>query len=91
MEVTEWRERRAIGIRHTGVVTGTGRFTLRRARHGRTRFTWEERLVFPVWMGGRPGSVAGAVVLRRIWRRNLEQLRQRVEGNRRSAGDDPSL
>ena len=61
MEVTEWREGRVIGIRHVGLVTGTGRFTLARRRHGRTRFTWEERLTFPRWMGGWPGSVAGGV------------------------------
>jgi hypothetical protein len=79
MEVTEWRDGRAIGIRHVGVVTGTGRFTLARRRHGRTRFTWEERLEFPAWMGGRLGSIAGAVVLRRVWKRNLRNLKQRVE------------
>jgi uncharacterized protein YndB with AHSA1/START domain len=82
MEVTEWREGRRIGIRHVGLVTGTGRFTLDRRRHGRTRFTWEERLTFPRWMGGRPGSVVGGVVLRRVWRRNLRALKARVEGAR---------
>ena len=30
MEVTSWVERREMGVRHTGVVTGVGRFTLRR-------------------------------------------------------------
>jgi hypothetical protein len=80
MEVTEWRERRVIGIRHVGLVTGTGRFTLGRRRHGRTRFTWEERLTFPRWMGGRPGSVVGGTVLRRVWKRNLRALKAKVEG-----------
>ena len=79
MEVTEWHEGKRIGIRHVGLVTGTGRFTLDRRRHGRTRFTWEERLTFPRWMGGWPGSVAGGVVLRRVWRRNLRALKKRVE------------
>lgn len=79
MEVTEWAEGRAIGIRHVGVVTGTGRFTLRPARRGRTRFTWDERLVFPWWMGGGPGSAVAAPVLRWIWRRNLADLKRRVE------------
>ena len=79
MEVTEWDEGRAMGIRHVGLVTGSGRFTLRRARRGRTQFTWEERLVFPWWMGGRPGAVVAAPVLRGIWRRNLANLKRRVE------------
>lgn len=79
MEVTEWDERRRMGIRHVGLVTGTGRFTLRKARRGRTRFTWEERLRFPWWMGGPIGGVLGAPVLRRIWRRNLRNLKRHVE------------
>jgi uncharacterized protein YndB with AHSA1/START domain len=82
MEVTEWRPRRAMGIRHVGVVTGTGRFTLRRRRGGRTRFRWEERLVFPWWLGGPVGSVIGGQVLRLIWKRNLANLKRRVEGGR---------
>ena len=53
MEITEWRPGRAMGVRHVGLVTGTGRFTLRKARGGRTRFTWTERLRFPL-LPGRP-------------------------------------
>lgn len=79
MEVTEWRRGRAIGIRHVGLVTGTGRFTLRRSRRGRTRFTWEERLVFPWWMGGPLGGIVGGQVLRLVWRRNLRNLKRRLE------------
>lgn len=79
MAVTSWVERREMGVRHTGVVTGTGRFTLRRARRGRTRFTWEERLVFPWWLGGRVGGVVGAQVLKQIWKGNLRRLKASVE------------
>lgn len=79
MEVTSWSEGREMGVRHTGVVTGEGRFTLRRARGGRTRFTWEERLVFPWWLGGRLGGVVGAQVLKRIWKGNLRRLRSGFE------------
>jgi len=79
MEVTEWRPRRAMGIRHVGLVTGTGRFTLRRRRGGRTRFRWEEELVFPWWMGGPVGGLVGGQVLRLIWKRNLANLKRRVE------------
>ena len=74
MEVTSWVERREMGVRHTGVVTGTGRFTLRRAHGGWTRFTWEERLVFPWWLGGPIGGVVGARVLKQIWKGNLRRL-----------------
>jgi uncharacterized protein YndB with AHSA1/START domain len=81
MEVTEWKPRQAMGIRHVGLVTGTGRFTLRRRRRGRTRFTWEERLVFPWWMGGPVGALAGAQVLEVIWRRNLRNLKRQVEAS----------
>jgi hypothetical protein len=79
MEVTEWTEGRAMGIRHTGLVTGMGRFRLRRTPRGRTRFTWEERLMFPWWLGGPVGSVVTKPVLRRIWTRNLANLKRRLE------------
>ena len=78
--VTEWEPRRAMGIVHRGVVTGTGRFTLRRKRHDRTRFCWEERLRFPWWMGGIVGERFGKPVLKRIWRANLRTLKTRIEG-----------
>jgi hypothetical protein len=78
LEVTEWRRGRAIGVRHTGLVGGTGRFTLRRSRlrPRSTRFTWEERLAFPAWLGGPLGALVAAPVLRRIWRGNLRRLRK---------------
>ena len=78
LEVTEWRRGRAIGVRHAGVVGGTGRFTLRRSglRPRSTRFTWDEQLVFPPWLGGPVGALAAAPVLRRIWRGNLRRLRE---------------
>ncbi|CAN5525454.1 hypothetical protein BH20ACT2_BH20ACT2_16180 [soil metagenome] len=82
MEITEWRDRRVMGVRHSGVVTGTGRFTLRRVRGGRTRFRWDERLVFPWWMGGPVGGVVGGQVLRLIWKRNLRTLKTLVERSR---------
>jgi hypothetical protein len=80
MSVTEWRPGRSMGIEHVGLVAGTGRFTLRRGRGGSTRFTWTERLSFPWWMGGPVGSAAAAPVLRWVWRRNLANLKRRVEG-----------
>ncbi len=79
MEITRWVPRRTIGVRHVGMVTGTGRFTLRRARGGRTRFTWSERLRFPWWMGGPLGAAVGGEVLRLVWIRNLRALKVIVE------------
>jgi hypothetical protein len=76
LEVTEWRPGRSIGVRHAGLVGGTGRFTLRRSRlrPRSTRFTWEERLSFPAWLGGPLGAAVAAPVLRQVWRRNLRRL-----------------
>ncbi len=72
MEVTEWEEGRLIGVRHHGVVPGSGRFTLERVERGeQTRFTWEEHLAFP-WALATP-------ILSAIWRRNLNRLKQRIE------------
>lgn len=85
MEITEWKPRRVMGIRHVGVVTGTGRFTLGRRRRRRTRFTWEERLVFPWWMGGPLGAEVGGTVLRLVWKRNLRNLKRRLEAPSASA------
>jgi hypothetical protein len=79
MVVTEWDPPRTLGIRHAGVVTGTGRFVLAAAGAG-TSFAWEEELAFPRWMGGEFGGAAAAPMLRRVWRRNLANLKLLVEG-----------
>lgn len=78
MEIVEWRPGRSMGVRHTGAVTGTGRFTLQRRLRGGTVVTWVEDLVFPWWLGGRAGARVGAPVLAWVWRRNLRALRRRV-------------
>ena len=81
MTITQWTPRRALGIEHTGVVTGRGRFVLSRRRHGRTRFTWVEQLRFPWWMGGPVGAQAAKPILRAVWRRNLHALKRIVEAS----------
>lgn len=75
MEVTEWIEGRVIGVRHAGLVAGSGRFLLTaEGVHQRsTRFTWDEQLAIP-WLMGGP---LVAIVLRLVWRRNLRRLRAR--------------
>jgi hypothetical protein len=77
MEITEWRPNRAMGVHHTGLITGTGRFTLRRARGGRTRFQWREQLRYPPRLGGRFGALVSKPALRWVWRRNLRRLAAR--------------
>ena len=81
MEITEWSPRQAMGVRHVGVVTGTGTFTLTPLDGGRsTRFEWSEDLRFPWWLGGRLGEIIGGkLVMGAIWRRNLKQLKKIVE------------
>ena len=81
MEVVRWRPSREMAIRHEGIVSGTGRFLLRRRRGGRTRFVWSERLRFPWWAGGPVGGLVAGRVLAAIWRRNLRQFKRVVEGS----------
>ena len=81
MEITEWVPEHSMGVKHVGIVTGTGVFTLDPLDNGRrTKFTWSEKLDFPWWLGGPIGEVIGGqLVMKAIWRRNLKKLRQLVE------------
>lgn len=74
MEVTEWREQQAMGVRHRGLVTGTGRFLLAGDQQGRTTLVWDEELTFPWWLGGTVGGLAARPVLRAVWRGNLRRF-----------------
>lgn len=88
MTITEWTPPSVMGVHHTGVVTGTGQFTLEPIDLGRrTRFTWSEVLHFPWWLGGRLGEwIGGRLVMRAIWRRNLRSLAKVVAASR-AAGE----
>lgn len=85
MTITEWIPNAAMGVSHTGVVTGEGKFTLHAVdphatSGGRTLFAWEERLLFPWWLGGPLGAaIAGPLVLRPLWKRNLKALKRQIE------------
>ena len=79
MTVTQWSSRRSMGIRHEGMVTGEGVFTLSKRRDNRTRFTWKEQLTFPLWMGGPAGALGAKPILRWIWKRNLRRLKAQCE------------
>jgi hypothetical protein len=81
MEITDWVPERLMGVRHTGIVTGTGVFTLEAIDlNRRTRFTWSEDLQFPWFLGGRLGEILGGqIVMKAIWRRNLSALRSLID------------
>lgn len=75
MEITVWEPGRAMGVRHVGVVTGSGEFTLQSIDLGRrTRMVWDEELQFPWYLGGPVGGIVGARILAAIWRGNLRRL-----------------
>ena len=81
MEITEWVPGSRIGVRHTGLVTGTGSFLLTPIDlDRRTRFVWTEQLHFPLWLGGVIGErIGGNVAMKAIWRRNLRGLKRLIE------------
>jgi len=81
MEIIDWRPGVAMGVRHEGVVTGAGMFTLTPIDlDRRTRFAWTEELRFPWWLAGPLGAtVGGKTVLSAIWNRNLRELKQQIE------------
>jgi hypothetical protein len=81
MEITEWVEGHAVGVRHEGLVTGQGRFTLEAIGDAATRFAWTEELRFPWWMAGALGGLVGGRVLAAIWRKNLSNLKHLCELN----------
>jgi hypothetical protein len=85
MEITGWTpatasQDGAMGVKHTGIVTGSGIFTLEPLAGGkRTKFTWTEDLDFPWYLGGRLGEIIGGkLVLGFIWKRNLRTLQALV-------------
>ena len=81
MEITEWVPEKSMGVKHVGIVTGTGVFTIEPLGNGQyTKFTWSEKLTFPWWLGGPIGEVIGGnIVMKAIWRRNLKKLKALVE------------
>jgi len=79
MEVTSWEDERKMGVRHVGLVEGTGEFTLTEVAPGRTEFRWEEDLSFPWFLGGPIGAFFARPVLRLVWKGNLKRLNARLE------------
>ena len=79
MEITSWEDERRMGVRHVGLVEGTGEFTLSAVGSGSTEFRWEEDLTFPWYFGGPVGAFCSRPVLRWVWMRNLTRLKARIE------------
>jgi len=77
MEITEWVDNDTMGVRHSGVVTGVGAFTLSPVGSDRTLFRWAEELTFPWWLGGVVTEPFGSIILKLIWKRNLQNLSKR--------------
>lgn len=78
MEITEWQSGRSMGVRHQGLIGGTGLFTLRPSG-STTVFSWVEELDFPWYFAGPLGATAARPVLKSIWRGNLRRLKHRIE------------
>lgn len=79
MTVTSWKDRREIGVAHTGIVAGSGRFELTSLGPDSTQLTWTEDLRFPRRLGGPIAAWAARPVLRRLWMGNLRRFRALVE------------
>jgi carbon monoxide dehydrogenase subunit G len=75
MEVTGWEEGRSIEVAHQGLVTGEGTLEAEAVGTG-TVVSWEERLRFPWWLGGRVTAWLAKPVLAAIWRGNLRRLEE---------------
>ena len=73
MTITAWEAQRSMGVRHSGIVTGEGHFTLQAAENGST-LTWAETLAFPWWMAGKIGEFLAKPILTALWKGNLRRL-----------------
>ncbi|MFL2678397.1 MAG: SRPBCC family protein [Candidatus Actinomarina sp.] len=76
MKVTEWIDKKSIGVDHVGIVTGKGKFTLTEISQDQTEFQWEETLKFPIYLAGPIGEFFGSPILKLIWRNNLKGLKE---------------
>ena len=83
MEVTEWVENETLGVRHTGLISGSGRFEIIRTLTGST-FHWKEELRFPLWLGGALTAAAAKPLLIRIWHKNLRRFKALLESGGRA-------
>jgi hypothetical protein len=73
MTITAWETQQSMGVRHSGIVTGEGLFTLQPSDSGST-LTWAETLAFPWWMAGKVGEILAKPILTALWKGNLRRL-----------------
>jgi len=73
MTITSWRENVEMGVTHTGLITGSGRFRLKSSAVG-TVLEWSEDLTFPWWALGPLGALAARPILVLIWKKNLRNF-----------------
>ena len=78
MTITEWRANEVMGVKHIGLIEGTGTFAIGPNGEG-SIITWQESLQFPWWALGPLGSQCASPVLRFIWKRNLQNLKVIIE------------
>lgn len=80
MEVTTFDPPRRWAVRHVGLVTGEGEFSLEPAGGGEaTRVTWREHLEVPLGIFGRVGLKVLRPVLRRQFSHDLRRFKQICE------------
>ena len=79
MDVVGWEEGLRIVVRHRGVVSGTGSFTLEAESQAGSRVIWREVLDLPWRLGGPVGGLVAAPLLRRVWKRNLRRLKRQID------------
>jgi len=65
----------SIAVIHEGIVTGEGVFYLSEVDNTTTKFQWVETLKFPIYLGGPIGEIFGGIVLKYIWKKNLNNLK----------------
>jgi carbon monoxide dehydrogenase subunit G len=74
MTIVDWVDGRSIGVQHTGLVVGTGRFELSPTGPDTCRIAWTEDLRFPWYLGGVLTAFFARPVLKRIWMGNLRRF-----------------
>lgn len=73
MEFVVWEPPSRMAVRHRGLVSGLGEFSISQTATG-SLLTWREGLRFPPWLGGRAAARFVEPVLSAIWRRNLRRF-----------------
>tara|TARA_B100000686_G_C16666349_1_gene903797 strand:+ start:148 stop:597 length:450 start_codon:yes stop_codon:yes gene_type:complete len=79
MVITKWEPESTMGVRHEGLVTGEGFFTLISKSTDETIFAWKEHLIFPWWLGGPITGFISKPILQSLWKKNLERLKIQIE------------